>query len=86
MDGVEHVTQCGVPARSSFRYIFQALNTGTYWYHSHTGAQRTDGLFGSLVIKETPDLIARAKARTGVRELIDQPDKYIFGLAGEKFG
>ena len=76
MDGVEHVTQCGAPARSSFRYIFQALNTGTYWYHSHTGAQRTDGLFGSLVIKETPDLIAKAEAEPGVGEFIDQPDKY----------
>ena len=76
MDGVEHVTQCGAAPRSSFRYIFQALNTGTYWYHSHTGAQRTDGLFGSLVIKETPDLIAKAEAEPGVGEFIDQPDKY----------
>ena len=76
MDGVEHVTQCGAPARSSFRYIFQALNTGTYWYHSHTGAQRTDGLFGSLVIKETPDLIAKAENQTDVGDFNDQPDKY----------
>ena len=76
MDGVEHVTQCGAAPQSSFRYIFQAINNGTYWYHSHTGAQRTDGLFGALIIKESPDLIARAQAEPGVGEFIDQPDKY----------
>ena len=78
MDGVEHVTQCGAAPQSTFRYIFQAINNGTYWYHSHTGAQRTDGLFGALglIIKESPDLIARAQAEPGVGEFIDQPDKY----------
>ena len=76
MDGVEHVTQCGATPQSSFRYIFQALNTGTYWYHSHTGAQRTDGLFGALIIKESKDLIAKAEAKHGVGKFIDQPDNY----------
>ena len=76
MDEVEHVTQCGAAPQSSFRYIFQALNTGTYWYHSHTGAQRNDGLFGAVIIKESPDLIKRAKNITGVGDFIDQPGKH----------
>ena len=25
---------------------------GTYWYHSHIGAQRSNGAFGALIIKE----------------------------------
>ena len=25
---------------------------GTYWYHSHVGAQRSNGVFGALIIKE----------------------------------
>lgn len=25
---------------------------GTFWYHSHVGAQRTNGVFGALIIKE----------------------------------
>ena len=52
MDGVDHVTQCGILPGASFRYIFKALPSGTFWYHSHTGTQRTDGMFGSLVILE----------------------------------
>ena len=76
MDGVEHVTQCGAAPQSSFRYIFQALNNGTYWYHSHTGAQRADGLFGALIIKESPHLIKKAKNITGVGDFIDQPDNH----------
>ena len=52
MDGVEHVTQCGIPPGASFTYIFNASQYGTHWYHSHSGAQRTDGLFGALIVKE----------------------------------
>ena len=52
MDGVEHITQCGIAPSSSFRYIFRAYPAGTHWYHSHSGAQRTDGLFGALIVKE----------------------------------
>ena len=52
MDGVEHITQCGIAPSSSFRYIFRANPPGTHWYHSHSGAQRTDGLFGALIVRE----------------------------------
>ena len=80
MDGVEHITQCGATPQTSFQYIFEAKNTGTFWYHSHTGAQRTDGLFGSLIIKESPDLIARAKNQTDVGEFEDQPESHTLSL------
>ena len=52
MDGVEHVTQCGILPGGSFTYIFEAAQSGTHWYHSHSGAQRTDGLFGAFIVKE----------------------------------
>ena len=52
MDGVEHVTQCGIPPGANFTYFFYAKPYGTHWYHSHSGAQRTDGLFGALIVKE----------------------------------
>ena len=52
MDGVEHVTQCGIPPDGSFIYIFQATPSGTHWYHSHSGEERTKGLFGALIVKE----------------------------------
>ena len=52
MDGVDHVTQCGILPGASFRYIFKAFPSGSHWYHSHTPIQRTDGLFGALVVLE----------------------------------
>ena len=76
MDGAEHVTQCGITPQSSFRYIFQAAQTGTYWYHSHSGSQRTEGLFGALIIKENSGLIERVKEQEDIGEFEDHPDKH----------
>lgn len=52
MDGPEGVTQCPIPPGSSFLYDFTVNQTGTYWYHSHSGAQYSDGLRGVFVIEE----------------------------------
>lgn len=52
MDGPEGVTQCPIPPGSSFLYEFQVNQTGTYWYHSHLGAQYSDGLRGMFVVEE----------------------------------
>ncbi|XP_073832591.1 multicopper oxidase 1 [Musca autumnalis] len=51
MDGVPHVTQCPISPHSTFRYTFWADNVGTHFWHSHTGMQRGDGVFGALIIK-----------------------------------
>ena len=52
MDGVGGLSHCPIAPGNNFRYIFKAFPTGSYWYHSHTGAQRTDGHFGALIIRE----------------------------------
>ena len=54
MDGVGQVTQCHIGPQSTFLYKYNATPSGTFWYHSHSGAQRTDGLFGALIVKERP--------------------------------
>ncbi|XP_044176997.1 laccase-15-like isoform X1 [Acropora millepora] len=54
MDGVGQVTQCPIGPSSSFSYRYIARPSGTFWYHSHSGAQRTDGLYGALIVKENP--------------------------------
>lgn len=51
MDGVPYVTQCPVPPHSSFRYVYEADNVGTHFWHSHSGCQRGDGVFGSFVVR-----------------------------------
>ena len=56
MDGVHHITQCPIDPQRSFRYIFKASPSGTHWYHSHTGVQRSDGLFGALIVRERPSV------------------------------
>ena len=35
---------------TTFTYRFLIKQTGTYWYHSHTGGQEQDGLYGSIII------------------------------------
>ncbi|XP_052779171.1 uncharacterized protein LOC128216597 [Mya arenaria] len=52
MDGVPYVTQCPIQPMQSFRYEFMAKPKGTFWWHSHMGAQRSMGLFGAFIIKE----------------------------------
>nr|XP_045582741.1 laccase-4-like isoform X1 [Procambarus clarkii] len=52
MDGVPFLTQCPIHAGTTFRYHFLADNPGTHYWHSHSGMQRTDGMFGSFVVRE----------------------------------
>ena len=50
MDGVPGVSFPGIRARSTFTYEFPVRQSGTYWYHSHSGHQEQSGLYGPLVI------------------------------------
>ncbi|KAG5292516.1 iron transport multicopper oxidase FET3 [Histoplasma ohiense] len=52
MDGTTGVTQCAINPGESFLYDFNISDSqsGTYWYHAHSGLQRADGLYGGLVI------------------------------------
>lgn len=52
MDGIPYVSQCPIQPGDSFRYIFKADPSGTFWYHGHVGASRADGLYGALIIRE----------------------------------
>ena len=63
MDGVDHVTQCPIPTYARFRYIFKASPSGTMWYHSHVGTQRTEGLFGALIVREKEAIFNEAQKR-----------------------
>ncbi|XP_069141451.1 uncharacterized protein [Argopecten irradians] len=52
MDGVAFVTQCPILPGQKFTYDFVARPKGTYWYHSHVGTQRTQGLYGALIVRD----------------------------------
>ena len=56
MDGVPGLTFAGIPSGETFTYRFPVSQSGTYWYHSHSGMQEQTGLFGSIIIApEKPD-------------------------------
>ncbi len=50
MDGVPGVSFAGIKAGTTFEYRFPARQTGTYWYHSHSGLQELEGMYGPLII------------------------------------
>ena len=41
-----------LPCLPSPRFV--ARDPGTYWWHSHAGLQRSNGLFGHLVVRQPP--------------------------------
>jgi FtsP/CotA-like multicopper oxidase with cupredoxin domain len=58
MDGVAGVSAPPVPDGTAFVYEFRATPAGTHWYHSHTGVQYGDGLFGPLIVDEEEPIAA----------------------------
>ena len=53
-DGVPYLTTPPVLPGQSFTYKFPLKQSGTYWYHSHTGFQEQRGLYGAIVIEPQP--------------------------------
>jgi len=50
MDGVPGISFPGIRARSTFTYEFPLKQSGTYWYHSHSGLQEQVGHYGPMII------------------------------------
>ena len=50
MDGVPGLTFDGIAPGTTFTYRFKVQQSGTYWYHSHSGFQEQTGLYGSIII------------------------------------
>jgi CopA family copper-resistance protein len=50
MDGVPGVSFPGIRPRETFVYEFPIRQSGTYWYHSHSGLQEQEGHYGPIII------------------------------------
>ena len=50
MDGVPGVSFPGIKAGEAYHYEYDVQQSGTYWYHSHSGLQEQLGHLGPLVI------------------------------------
>ena len=50
-DGVPGISFDGIKPGTTHTYRFPAQQSGTYWYHSHSGLQEQAGVYGSIVIE-----------------------------------
>jgi CopA family copper-resistance protein len=50
MDGVPGFSFPGIKPGETFTYRYPITQSGTYWYHSHSGFQEQTGLYGALII------------------------------------
>jgi FtsP/CotA-like multicopper oxidase with cupredoxin domain len=51
MDGVPGISFAGIQPGETFTYRFTLEQSGTYWYHSHSGFQELAGVYGGLIIE-----------------------------------
>ncbi len=51
MDGVPGISYPGIAPGETFVYRFTLQQSGTYWYHSHSGMQELTGMYGALVVE-----------------------------------
>lgn len=49
-DGVPWLTTAPINAGETHEYRFPIVQSGTYWYHSHTGHQQQNGMHGAFII------------------------------------
>jgi FtsP/CotA-like multicopper oxidase with cupredoxin domain len=71
MDGATGVSQSPIASGSQFVYnlTIPSDQSGTFWYHAHSGVARADGFYGGLVVHAPASkstvrgLISRARDR-----------------------
>ena len=52
MDGVPRVTTPEVPARGAFAFDFVVPDSGTHWFHPHSGLQLDRGLYAPFIVDD----------------------------------
>jgi CopA family copper-resistance protein len=51
MDGVPGISYAGIAPGETFTYRFRLQQSGTYWYHSHSGHQEQTGMYGAIIVE-----------------------------------
>jgi FtsP/CotA-like multicopper oxidase with cupredoxin domain len=69
-DGVPYLTQMPIEPNETFTYRFAIIQSGTHWYHSHSGLQEQIGMYGSLVLLKKKD---DPTFRKGIDDIPDVP-------------
>ncbi|UVT19689.1 MAG: copper resistance system multicopper oxidase [Nitrospira sp.] len=50
VDGVPGVSFAGIKPGTTFTYRFPVTQSGTYWYHSHSGGQEMLGVYAPMIL------------------------------------
>ncbi len=59
MDGVPGLSFDGIKPGETFEYRFDVKQSGTYWYHSHSGYQEPLGMYGAIIVDpKSPDPVS----------------------------
>jgi CopA family copper-resistance protein len=71
-DGVPYLTTSPIKGGGTHLFEFPIRQTGTFWYHSHTGLQLQSGLYGPLVFykadeKKQPEEVLQISDWTDIR-------------------
>ncbi|MFA6276523.1 MAG: multicopper oxidase domain-containing protein [Pedobacter sp.] len=56
-DGVPNLTQMPIQPHTTHLYKFPIIQSGTHWYHSHTGLQEQSGMYGSMILNKRAEPI-----------------------------
>jgi CopA family copper-resistance protein len=51
-DGVPNLTQMPIKPGTTHKYTFPIIQTGTHWYHSHSGLQEQIGMYGMFIMNK----------------------------------
>lgn len=61
MDGVPGSSFDNIAPNQTFTYRFKVRQSGTYWYHSHSGMQEQTGMYGAIVITPAAGELVRTE-------------------------
>lgn len=79
MDGVPGLSFDGIAPGETFTYQFPLVQSGTYWYHSHSGFQEQTGIYGAIIIEPKEEDIAVDRDEVVVlSDWSDTPPEKIF--------
>ena len=56
-DGVPYLTTPPIKPGETFKYEYPLIQSGTYWYHSHTMLQEQSGVYGAIVIEKKEQML-----------------------------
>ena len=80
MDGVPGISFEGIAPGETFTYQFKLQQSGTYWYHSHSGFQEMTGMYGALIIEPREEVIRSDRDHVVLlSDWTDQDPMKVFG-------